>query len=154
MSEKANAPAGEAGARSDRLGGGSVDSVARCMHLDDVVAAWAEAQVTGLLPREVEVPTYGVQAWVELPAGDARKAAAVLVAAEMWRRYGDEEALLAWFRQAWRARPPLAEGRSRAELAARARSRPAHRLRATPGWPPIRIPGKPGRYLTVQGRAA
>lgn len=28
------------------------------------------------------------------------------------------------------------------------RPKPAHQLRATPGWPPIQIPGQPGRYLT------
>lgn len=27
-------------------------------------------------------------------------------------------------------------------------------LRATPGWPPIAIPGQPGKYLTVQEIAA
>ncbi|MEV6212139.1 hypothetical protein [Kitasatospora sp. NPDC051914] len=31
---------------------------------------------------------------------------------------------------------------------------PPHRLRATPGWPPIAIPGQPGKYLTAQEIAA
>lgn len=31
---------------------------------------------------------------------------------------------------------------------------PPHSLRATPGWPPIAIPGQPGKYLTFQEIAA
>jgi hypothetical protein len=31
---------------------------------------------------------------------------------------------------------------------------PPRQLRATPGWPPIAIPGQPGKYLTVQEIAA
>jgi hypothetical protein len=35
-----------------------------------------------------------------------------------------------------------------AEQQALRRPKPAHQLRATPGWPPIAIPGQPGQYLT------
>lgn len=31
---------------------------------------------------------------------------------------------------------------------------PPWKLRPTPGWPPIAIPGQPGQYLTVQEIAA
>ncbi|MFC8715800.1 hypothetical protein [Kitasatospora sp. NPDC057198] len=35
------------------------------------------------------------------------------------------------------------------ELAERQRLPPPTRLKPTPGWPPIAIPGQPGRYLTL-----
>ena len=38
-----------------------------------------------------------------------------------------------------------------AEQQAMRQPKPAHQLRATPGWPPIAIPGKPGQYLTYEG---
>ena len=116
------------------------------------VELWAEARLyftARIFPR------YGSPAWIELPPDDPRRLAAALHAAEMWRKYGDEDNLLAWFRDANRARPSLAEGRSRAELDEAAKPKPPHQLRATPGWPPIRIPGQPGRYLRyVQERRA
>src|SRR5690606_26890529 len=82
----------------------------------DMTTLWAEQQVTSLLPDDVDVPAYGTREWLQLPAGDARKAAALITAAEMWRRYGDEQALLDWFREAHRARPSVADRRTRAEL--------------------------------------
>lgn len=124
------------------------------MNLDDKVTMWAEQQVTALLPDDVDVPEYGSREWLQLPAGDPRKAAAVITAAEMWRRYGDEQALLDWFREAHRARPSIADRRTRAELDAAAKPRPTHQLQATPGWPPIAVPGQPGRYLVAQENAA
>ncbi|WP_415947740.1 DUF2742 domain-containing protein [Streptomyces sp. KLOTTS4A1] len=124
------------------------------MSLDDEVIMWAEQQVTTLLPHEVRVPAYGTREWLQLPAGDPRKAAALITAAEMWRRYGDEQALLDWFRDACRARPSVADRRTRAELDAAATPRPPHRLRATPGWPPIAVPGQSGRYLVARENAA
>jgi len=124
------------------------------VNADDMTTLWAEQQVTSLLPDDVDVPAYGTREWLQLPAGDARKAAALITAAEMWRRYGDEQALLDWFREAHRARPSVADRRTRAELDALARPRPPHELRATPGWPPIAVPGQPGRYLVAQENAA
>lgn len=41
---------------------------------------------------------------------------------------------------------------ARALRDARATYRPVHQLKATPGWPPIAIPGKPGHHLTYEGR--
>jgi hypothetical protein len=119
---------------------------------DVFVELWAEAKIYYLASV---FPRYGSPAWIALRPDDPRRLAAVLHAAEMWRKYGDEDNLLAWFRDVSRPRPPLAEGRSRAELDEAAKPKPPHRLRATPGWPPIRIPGQPGRYLTYsEGRAA
>jgi hypothetical protein len=124
------------------------------VNADDMTTLWAEQQVTNLLPDDVAVPAYGTREWLQLPAGDARKAAALITAAEMWRRYGDEQALLDWFREAHRARPAIADRRTRAELDAAAKPHPPHQLRATPGWPPIAVPGQPGRYLVAQENAA
>lgn len=33
------------------------------------------------------------------------------------------------------------------------RTRAPHTLVATPGWPPIQIPGRPGEYLTMEKSA-
>ncbi|MEU2625862.1 hypothetical protein [Kitasatospora sp. NPDC007106] len=43
---------------------------------------------------------------------------------------------------------------SAAEVRALRRLPPPTTLRATPGWPPIAIPGQPGKYLTAQEIAA
>ncbi|CAM5254529.1 hypothetical protein SVIOM74S_02668 [Streptomyces violarus] len=114
---------------------------------DVFVELWAEAKVYYLASV---FPKYGSPAWIALPPDDPRRLASALHAAEMWRKYGDEDNLLAWFRDVSRPRPPFAEGRSRAELDALAKPKRPHQLRATPGWPPIRVPGKPGRYLTYR----
>jgi hypothetical protein len=116
---------------------------------DDRVQLWADAKIlylAGVFPK------YGSPAWIELPPDDPKRLAAALDAAEMWRKYGDEQALLAWFREASRSRPPLAERRTKAELDAAARPKPAHQLQPTPDWPPIAVPGQPGRYLTCDAR--
>jgi hypothetical protein len=116
---------------------------------DDRVQLWADAKIlylAGVFPK------YGSPAWIELPPDDPKRLAAALDAAEMWRKYGDEEALIAWFRQASRSRPSLAERRTKAELDAAARPKPPHQLQATPGWPPIAVPGQPGRFLTCDAR--
>lgn len=114
---------------------------------DDPVALWSSARVTQLLDGQdpkVRPPKYGSTAWQQLDGQDPMKAAAILTAAEMWRRYGDEEDLLAWFREAVRPRQSLADGRTLAELNALAKPKPPHQLRAAPGWPPVAIPGRPG----------
>lgn len=36
---------------------------------------------------------------------------------------------------------------------ARAKPGPIHQLHATPGWPPVAVPGHPGRYLSHQEAA-
>lgn len=145
------------GVREDQAADGSrsASTVAQDMSPSDVDAfaeLWAEAKVY-FLARVF--PRYGSRAWCELLPDDPRRLASVFHAAEMWRKYGDEDNLLAWFRDANRSRPPYADGRTRAELDEAAKPKPAHQLRATPGWPPIRIPGQPGRYLRyVQERRA
>lgn len=137
----------------------------------DPVALWAEAQVTAL--GGGELPLYGTRAWRELPADDPRRVAAILTAAEQWRRERVEAYWLdqlaeedpeAW----WIAITEEAETEARRTLrrlqvsrlpkfeeirARRAQYRPAHQLQATPGWPPIAVPGKPGchRHL-ISGR--
>lgn len=123
---------------------------------EDPVALWASARVTQLLDGQdpkVRPPKYGSVAWQQLDGQDPKKAAAILTAAEMWRRYGDEEDLLAWIRDAARNREPLAGRRTLAELDALAKPKPPHQLRTAPGWPPVAVPGRPGwRRHLVDGR--
>lgn len=113
----------------------------------DMTALWANAKIAW---SARDFPKYGSAAWIALTPDDPRRLAGALEAAEMWRKYGDEEALLAWFREASRARPSIADRRTRAELDQAAAPKPPHQLQATPGWPPIRVPGGNGRYLTHQ----
>lgn len=111
----------------------------------DIVGLWSEARalyMAGVYPK------YASPAWLDLEPDAPKRLAAVLDAAEMWRKYGDEEALLQWFRDAYAPRPPLWQGKTQAELDELAKPKPPHQLEATPGWPPIRVPGQPGRYLT------
>ncbi|WP_327282283.1 hypothetical protein [Streptomyces sp. NBC_01205] len=118
---------------------------------DEFAALWAEARS---LYFAKGFPPYASPAWRELHPDDPARLAAALAAAELWRKYGDEQALLAWFRDVT-ARGYTAEGKSAAELAELRKAKPPHQLTATPGWPPIRIPGGNGRYLTYdEGRAA
>ncbi|GAA3829008.1 DUF2742 domain-containing protein [Streptomyces chiangmaiensis] len=105
--------------------------------LDEQITLWASATVTAL--GVADWPAYGTHAWQQLDPSDPRKTAAILTAAEYWRRYGDEQQLLDWFRDANRApaltlppSPPLPPI--------------ARQVVATPGWPPIQIPGRPGWY--------
>lgn len=122
------------------------------LDLDAFVQLWAGARTSYFAK---DYPKYGSAEWQALHPDDPRRLAAALAAAELWRKYGDEEALLAWFREASRARPSLAERRTRAELDAAAKPKPSHQLSATPGWPPIAVPGQPGKYLTyTEGRKA
>ncbi|MGW5530255.1 hypothetical protein [Streptomyces xanthochromogenes] len=95
-------------------------------------------------------PKYGTAAWTVMQPEDPRRLAAVLDAAEKWRLYGDEEELFRWFREATAPHPPLWIGHSRAELDALAEPKPPHQLQATAGWPPIAVPGQPGRYLSCE----
>lgn len=118
---------------------------------DVITELWADAKAHYLARV---FPRYGSPAWCALDPDDPRRLASVLHAAEMWRKYGDEDALLAWFRDASRPRPPIAEGKTRAELDAAAKPKPPHVLQATPGWPPIRVPGGNGRYLECTRKEA
>lgn len=133
----------------------------------DVVGVWASAQVTRLLdgaPANLPLPEYGAAEWLDLPGADPRRAAALITAAEQWRRLVDEQARInelaetnpdAWYDAVTRAadkeahrlirRHQLSKWPTSAELDARRREyRPAHVVKATPGWSPIGIPGRPG----------
>ncbi|KUO19663.1 hypothetical protein [Streptomyces dysideae] len=58
----------------------------------DITGLWASNQVTSLLDGvDGTVPEYGSLEWVQLPPGDPRKVAAVIAAAEEFRRYVLEE---------------------------------------------------------------
>jgi hypothetical protein len=111
---------------------------------DEFVSLWAEARTAYYAD---EFPPYASPAWRALRPDDPRRLAAALAAAELWRKYGDEEALLQWFRNV-AGRRFTADGKTAAELAELRKPKPPHQLQATPGWPPIRIPGGNGRHLT------
>ncbi|MFF1548729.1 hypothetical protein [Streptomyces sp. NPDC058291] len=111
---------------------------------DEIAELWANAKAAWSVR---DFPRYGSQAWIALGPDDPRRLAGALEAAEMWRKYGDEDELIAWLKNLGR-RPNLTETRTRAQLDELAKPKPPHQLRATPGWPPIRVPGKPDRYLT------
>ncbi|MET8803611.1 hypothetical protein [Streptomyces sp. NPDC004546] len=120
---------------------------------DDPVALWASARVTELLAGHDDPPQYGSAEWQQLPGNDPKKGAAVITAAEMWRRYSDEDELVAWLNDAHRVRTPIASRKTIAELDALAKPKPARPVQAAPGWPPIAIPGRPGWYRhLVNGR--
>jgi hypothetical protein len=135
-----------------------------------VTTVWASARITELLDGKPDTaPEYGSAAWIELPANDPRRAAALITAAECWRRYAEEQARLdqlaeddpgAWFDEVTAPadeaarrflREERAAGRSVssrptfAELKRRRQVRRAlHIVRASPGWSPVAIPGRPG----------
>ncbi|MFD7996282.1 hypothetical protein [Streptomyces mexicanus] len=115
---------------------------------DVLTELWANAKAAWCAR---DFPKYGSREWIALPPDDPRRLAGALEAAEMWRKWGDEEELIAWFKNLGRT-PNFVGHRTRAELDALATPYPPHQLQATPGWPPIRIPGKPGRYLTHNER--
>ncbi|MFE3786979.1 hypothetical protein [Streptomyces goshikiensis] len=116
----------------------------------------AQAQITAL--GIADWPAYGTGEWLRLPPTDPRCYAATLEAAELWRRMDADPDLAAdeWyaavFGDARRVAAQLAAATNRLRGAreirdARAQARPPRVLKATPGWPPIAVPGQPGRYL-------
>lgn len=130
----------------------------------DVTQIWAEQQFAALGVGDAEYPEYGSPAWVKLRVEDPRRAAAIIEAAELYRR---SRARTAWLDQLaeddpdrWfalitadaevKARQTLRELRvashpTHAELAKRrAQYGPVREVKATPGWPPVTIPGRPG----------
>jgi len=117
---------------------------------DALTELWANAKIAWTAR---DFPKYGSGGWVALDPGDPRRLASVLEAAEMWRRYGDEEELVAWLKNLGRT-PNLIGHRTRRELDEAAKPKPPHQLRATPGWPPIAVPGRPGKYLTYRVQKA
>ncbi|MGW0596109.1 DUF2742 domain-containing protein [Streptomyces sp. NPDC002776] len=106
------------------------------------------AQATALLGSRETWPTYGTLPWLQLNPQDPRVYVATLEAAELHRmaeerRYADAR------EQAVATRQAAADERlARPHIM---RTRPPHQLAATPGWPPVQIPGRPGEYLTYQG---
>lgn len=121
---------------------------------DGPTALWASARVTELLGDDgAPLPKYGTREWQHLPGSAPQKAAAVITAAEMWRKYGDEAELLDWFRAAGRACSPLADRKTLAELNEAAKHNRPRPVQAAEGWPPVAIPGRPGWYRSlVDGR--
>lgn len=127
----------------------------------DVTALWASARVTELLDGRGEIPAYGSAEWNALRADDARRAAAIITAAEAWRRREAEQARLtalfehdpdAWYRHvvedadaaAARLGRTLASTPTWEELRRRRQHKPPTPVRASPGWTPVGIPGRPG----------
>ncbi|MFE3635811.1 DUF2742 domain-containing protein [Streptomyces sp. NPDC059168] len=109
-----------------------------------------------------DAPEYGSPAWCALRSTDPRRAAAIITAAEQWRRHASREAwlnhLLDEDPERWYAyvtadadayarsiASALARRPTHDELAARRAQRKAARaVVAAPGWPPVAIPGRPG----------
>jgi hypothetical protein len=138
---------------------------------NDHTALWAEAQIATL---GVEAfPEYGSPAWLTLRTADPRRAAAIIEAAELWRRQQAREAWLdrmldenpeEWFRLVTTSANAEANRVLRAEkLSTRPTAAEVARRRvyaeprpvvATTEWPPIALPGRPGwwRGLTPDGR--
>jgi hypothetical protein len=105
------------------------------------------AQATALLCDGDTWPTYGSIPWLRLAPDDPRVYVATLEAAELHRmaeerRYADARVQAVATRQA--------AAKERAARPHIMRTREPHPLTATPGWPPIQIPGRPGEYLTYQ----
>lgn len=117
---------------------------------DALTELWANAKAAW---SARDFPKYGSREWIALDTGDPRRLAGALEAAEMWRKYGDEEELIAWLKNLSRT-PNLVGHRTRRELDEAAKAKPPHQLRATPGWPPVAIPGQPGQYLRYDDREA
>lgn len=115
----------------------------------DIVELWAEAKASFFAAN---FPPYASPAWRDLHPDDPRRLAGALDAAEKWRKFGDD--VTQWLDDAFAVRPSPWRLRSIAELDEAAKPKPAHQLRATPGWPPIRVPGQPGLYLRCQMQEA
>ncbi|MGY4994092.1 hypothetical protein [Streptomyces sp. 900105245] len=128
----------------------------------DAVALWASARVTELLEGERNPPQYGSTEWQRLPGSDPRKGAAVITAAELWRRFGHDDLsvieaaemwrkfgsdeVITWLREASAPHRPVADRKTLAELDALAKPKQARPVQASEGWPPVAIPGRPGWY--------
>lgn len=138
---------------------------------NDHTALWAEHQLTALGVNAF--PAYGSPAWLALRANDPRRAAAIIEAAELWRRQQAREAWLdellerdpeQWYQlvtadaNAEAKRVLRAERLSArptaAEVARRRTYREPRPVVATPGWTPVAIPGRPGwfRHCVGDGR--
>lgn len=168
MTRNAQTPRVMAGASAEVLaasGGTARASVAPPgVSPGEVAALWASAQVTNLLGAvEALPPAYGSLEWLRLTPGDPRKVAAIITAAEQYRRHADEEARLdrlaeedpeAYRREIYAAANAYASSIARGiasrptaeEIRRRAVRGPAREVTAAVGWPPVAIPGRPGWY--------
>lgn len=125
----------------------------------DAVALWASAQVTAL--DTGDAPEYGSPAWCALRANDPRRAVAIISAAEQWRHHTARETWLdnlldedpeEWFvvvtsdadTYARSIAGTLARQPTHDELSARRAEKKPRDVVATPGWPSIALPGRPG----------
>jgi len=129
---------------------------------DQVTELRAYAQIAAL--RVADWPPYGSVDWLRLDPEDPRVYAGTLEAAELHRRAETARNRLDWLmehepvswwrevteeanREAARRARSIAARRTADEIRAaqaRATNRPAREVVATPGWPPIQIPGRPG----------
>ncbi|MBY8879756.1 hypothetical protein K7862_19235 [Streptomyces sp. PLK6-54] len=117
-----------------------------------------------------DLPRYGSRAWLQLTADDPKRAAAILVAAEQWRRHHIEQRWLdelgeydpvAWWQEVTRDADAeavklarhLRGMRTQRELRNAASKCEAIPVRASNGWPPVAVPGRPGwRRCLVNGQ--
>ncbi|MFF7734603.1 DUF2742 domain-containing protein [Streptomyces sp. NPDC007984] len=114
-----------------------------------ITAYRANAQVVALVGEHGQWPPYGSVQWLRLDPQDPRVYVATLEAAEEHRMHIEriyEDA----HRQAQDVVRTAVEARAVAARTRTMRTREPHQLTATPGWPPIQIPGRPGEYLTYQ----
>lgn len=130
---------------------------------NDHTALWAEQQITTLGVRAF--PEYGSPAWLALRANDPRRAAAIIEAAEKWRRQQAREQWLdellerdpeQWYRHVTADANTEAKRVLRAErlstrptaveLARRRTYGEPRPVVATAEWTPVAIPGRPGWY--------
>jgi hypothetical protein len=138
---------------------------------NDHTALWAEQQIATLGVNAS--PEYGSPAWLALRANDPRRAAAIIEAAEKWRRQQAREQWLdellerdpeQWYRHVTADANTEAKRVVRAErlstrptaveLARRRTYGEPRPVVATPGWTPVAIPGRPGwwRHCLGDGR--
>lgn len=130
----------------------------------DPTALWAEAQVAALKVKKW--PRYGSDAWRALKPEDRQRAAAIIEAAELWRRHWARKDHLARLAEEdpeewWREVTADANGEAQRLLrrlrlstlptwdkvrAKRSQYGPIHEVKATPHWPPIAVPGRPGHW--------
>ena len=111
----------------------------------DICHLRACAQAEAL--RVDDWPDYGSLPWLQLPPDDPRVYVATLEAAELHRMHV-ERIYADAHTQALNVLQSAAE--VRASRRGTMRTREPHQLTATPGWPPIQIPGQPGEFLTYQ----
>lgn len=122
----------------------------------EITALRANAQIAALgLAYEDEHaarrwPPYGSVWWLRLEPQDPRVYVATLEAAELHRTH-IERIYVDAHRQAQHVIRTAAD--AAAARKGTMRTREPHQLTATPGWPPIQIPGRPGEYLTMESCA-